>query len=270
MLVTFRSIFGKAYKLEIPPNTTVKDCKRIIRRETDIKSKSIKLIYKSTCLKETDDVTSLNLTDDDCIVIHIPSERPPPPPPENKTEKKNDMPSVQPLPDITQISHESTSRNSIQDNLIQLYSNLEGHDSNEASDGEAQDDIRLEMSLNTNDPLMKVFRDYLETNPELASLVQMDPIPPSYRNDEGQDAESEYLQQLQINEILGNNANQPSENIPVIDLTHPSLNDFTEEEKQRIGRLQALGFDQNTVIQVFLACGKDEKLTYNCLLNIDH
>lgn len=43
------------------------------------------------------------------------------------------------------------------------------------------------------------------------------------------------------------------------------MKQFNDSEKESIHRLEKLGFDTMTVIQVFVACGKDESLTNTCL-----
>jgi Holliday junction resolvasome RuvABC DNA-binding subunit len=47
------------------------------------------------------------------------------------------------------------------------------------------------------------------------------------------------------------------------------LENFGKEEQERIERLQQLGFDLQTVIQVYVVCDKDENVAANCLLPID-
>jgi hypothetical protein len=53
----------------------------------------------------------------------------------------------------------------------------------------------------------------------------------------------------------------------IIPITNLGLEQFTESERRKIADLQAFGpFDQDQVVQVFLACDKNETVAANCLL----
>ncbi|KHF97937.1 Putative DNA repair RAD23-4 -like protein [Gossypium arboreum] len=50
----------------------------------------------------------------------------------------------------------------------------------------------------------------------------------------------------------------------------PQAVQVTPEEREAIERLEAMGFDRATVLQVFFACNKNEELAANYLLDHMH
>jgi hypothetical protein len=43
---------------------------------------------------------------------------------------------------------------------------------------------------------------------------------------------------------------------------------FTEDEMRVVQRLMGLGYDQLTVMQIFLICNRDEEATLGCLMSM--
>jgi UV excision repair protein RAD23 len=98
------------------------------------------------------------------------------------------------------------------------------------------------------DPILlrQFLREMAEANPSLASLIQDDP--------------AAFLGSIGLNpddfDLSGLGKRSPYETL---------MAEFSEPEQRSIRALEKLGFDTMTVIQVFVACDRQESLTKECL-----
>ncbi|KAH0785043.1 UV excision repair protein Rad23 [Histomonas meleagridis] len=114
---------------------------------------------------------------------------------------------------------------------------------------EAEDPLVLLRSMilqNPTDSIQILLQTIAERNPKLCSKIRNNPKP--------------FLKALGLNPDMSS----------MFKNEHPILNQLTQEDMDAIHRLEELGFDEITVIQVYLFCNKDEQLAANCLINMDY
>lgn len=123
--------------------------------------------------------------------------------------------------------------------------------------GESVDDNQLNMlraALQSNPELIQPLLEQLaSSNPQIATLIQQDPegFIRTFLGGEGDDLGFE------VEDPEGEGAIGNSEGSVQIAIT--------EQDESAINRLCELGFDRNLVIQVFMACDKNEEVTADIL-----
>ncbi|XP_039126856.1 ubiquitin receptor RAD23d-like isoform X5 [Dioscorea cayenensis subsp. rotundata] len=114
-----------------------------------------------------------------------------------------------------------------------------------------------------DNPQLRASRALVQANPHILEpmLEELGRQNPDVRQSI-QDNLAEFMQDmLQLSQRpVGNLTNQSADAIPQ-EIT------FTLEEREAIDRLEAMGFDRKMVVQVFIACNKDEALAAHSLLN---
>lgn len=119
--------------------------------------------------------------------------------------------------------------------------------------GDEQEEDALEGIIDFRDELIRhpeKLRSFLqqmaEDNPEIAYLIRDDP--------------SAFLASIGFNpndfDLTGLGRTTQYEQL---------MSEFNEKEQKAIHNLEKLGFDTMTIIQVFVACDKDEEMTKQCL-----
>ena len=116
VLITFRTINSKTYKLELDPSVTIGQAKELFSKEVEgTDPSSMKMILKAKLLNDAQTIGELNLGEKDFIVVHInkrPAAKPqqpaasaPPPAvqqePQSAPSAPAPGPSTAPLPEIT-------------------------------------------------------------------------------------------------------------------------------------------------------------------------
>lgn len=101
VLITFCTTDKKIYKINIPPEKTIEEAKEIYINQTGSNnSDKIKMLYNKKILQDQDTIDSLNIKEDDLIVVLSASKMK-----QNQIIKNEDqLPEVQPLPHYNSIS----------------------------------------------------------------------------------------------------------------------------------------------------------------------
>lgn len=255
--VNFRTLSGKCYKIDVDPSSPISDI--------DFSSKipnynaTSKFIYKGKNLENSDKISSLNLGPSDFIVMYSPTQyqkRPKEPEDLNisiedefedqsqtRIYKSPDHPSVQPLPDISRPTESG----------VQLVRGVV-------------------------EPEIAGMSESLYGNPALPQLYR------AISKEEFEDEESFEYDDEDEDDNENNNENGALLRNPVVNeydflLEPPPQNQkffgiegsetLTNEDKQAIQRLRNLtNLDEITIVQVFLACNKEETTTANCLISM--
>lgn len=255
--VNFRTLAGKSYSFETDPSAKISDI--------DFSSKipnylpTSKFIYRGTNLQNSTQLSSLNLAPHDFIVIYNQTQyikRPHQPEdinvsiedefeePQAQTRifKSPDHPSVQPLPDISRPT-----------------------------------DLGVQIVRDVLDPTeIAGMSESLYGSPALPHLYEAisrdgiceDDDDDDYDDDENENEDNAANYTENVYEANDTDANvQPQENQMFYGIEGSET--LTNEDKQVITRLQKItNLDVITIVQVFLACDKEETTTANCLLSM--
>ncbi|KAH0792203.1 UBA/TS-N domain containing protein [Histomonas meleagridis] len=295
MLINLRFIDGSTIKVEASPTSTVSSLSDLIRNKRQHSGKYM-FIYKGKTLKDDTTIESLKLAEGDFIVVHIPTSH------KHRLPNSEDegiphnpsQPSIQPLPDITRegmfpldfnedVEIDENSINS----LVELgFTRSECETALRHTGGRVDlaaalltnpDNFSEEFNLDhSNSEITQMITRLHNENPEVLRriLAELDPnIASLYEQNP-----NVILQALQAQgtptELSENETDQneqleetgDSGLVPGVE-TENEL-ELTQEDESSIQRLQELGFDRMTVLQVYFACNKDENLSANCLLAI--
>lgn len=131
-----------------------------------------------------------------------------------------------------------------------------------------------------NDGMMGQLRDIIQNQPELAEVIlqQLAASNPQMGAliQENPEAFLRYITEGDSSE-LAQSLGVPMEDIENVEMEVDNEGDeqagdeiqirITQEENEAINRLCELGFDRNTVIQVYFACDKNEEMTANLLFS---
>lgn len=258
--VNFRTPNGKSYSFEVDPTSAISDI--------DFSSKipdflpTTKFIHKGRNLQRSTILSSLKLVPNDFIVIYNPTQyQKHPKLPEDlnaaiddefgekgqtRIYKPPDHPSVQPLPDISRPI----------DQGVQLVR------------GVIEPEIAgMSESLYGNPAIPQLYRAIANGNFEDDDSLE-------YDDDDDEDDINE-SQKETINERPNDeNGNiQQERRLPPPQNTNffgiEGSESLTAEDRQAITRLRNLtNLDEITIVQVFLACNKEEETTASCLFSM--
>ncbi|EAY03965.1 UBA/TS-N domain containing protein [Trichomonas vaginalis G3] len=249
MNVNFRTILGKTYTITVQPNQTLTDAKRILSVQEDISLEKAQFIYRAEILQENIPFSTLQIQQDRYIVIHNSSPKkatPIQPPPVENNPPNSELDSFEPPNQATRPPL---------DNII------------DESD-EFNRDVKalVEMGFTKEQAIQALRTTGNNLDSAISLLVSENaPIP---------------------EEILAMNnspSQQPPPNTrppPTVESSNSGQNtgryrDFqgdydklSSSEKEALERLDTLGFDPTTTIQIFIVCGKDEEQARNCLSSL--
>lgn len=261
--VNFRTLTGKCYTFDVDPSSAISDID-FSSKIPDYRS-TTKFIYKGANLQNSTKLSSLNLGQKDFIVIYNPTQyQKHPKEPEDlnisiedefdeqgqtRIYKSPDHPSVQPLPDISRPTESGVQfvRDVMEPEIAGMSESLYGnpalpqlYKAISKEDFEDEDSFESEDDDDENDNDNEI--DNSENENGIYNAVdagnfgyQRNSPPPQNQNYFG----------IEGSETL------------------------TLEDKQAISRLHNLtNFDEITIVQVFLACNKEENLAANCLLSM--
>ncbi|QSL66993.1 hypothetical protein MERGE_001380 [Pneumocystis wakefieldiae] len=110
-----------------------------------------------------------------------------------------------------------------------------------------------------NNPQFQMLRRFIQTQPHMLESVLQQLAQGNLQLATLINQNSEAFLQLLSEEIEGDDTT-----------LIPNMIQLTEEERQAIERLEALGFSRETVIQAYIACDKNEEMTANYLFENGH
>jgi UV excision repair protein RAD23 len=307
MLLSFRTLTNAVYQIETDLSQTIESTKIQLSPVCGHPPSLIRLLYKGKVLLDNQTLTGAGVDGSAFVLLQPmkpaqPKVDPPAPPPvvclpAPITPVLLERPSVEPLPDLPTMGIQRppgfeekldalvslgfgrgdcegalrSSRGNVDEAAHFLLSGqvaqLEpavaqcGSDSDEVvlSDWEDEEEDDSELSRYTqyrnalaSDPgyLREFLRQMSTENPGLASLIRNDPE--AFLGTIGLNPDNFDLRGL------GPQATQYDR----------FMVDFSDPEKKSIRALQQLGIDTMTIIQVFVACDKNEALTRECLLSM--
>lgn len=148
-------------------------------------------------------------------------------------------------------------------NLFEQAEAAEANDGNRGMDASGDSGIMSQLrEVIQNQPEVAelVLQQLATSNPQLADLVQSNP-----------EAILRYITEGDSNE-LANAIGVPADYIESVEAEEANEEGVVQiqispEENEAINRLCELGFDRNTVIQVYFACDKNEEMTANLLFS---
>ena len=247
--VSFRTVNGTIYKLNVTPDTTVAQAKEILAEEHDLDLPSIKLILSATILKDDQVFSQLSLKPNQFIVIHTkkrparpaapvqppvqpPVQQPVQPPVQQPVQPPIQQPVQPPVqPQVQSPPETKPSGNQDPPNFAELVANLVDIGFEKSQCEQA---LRI-ANYNPDTAAMILLSGDVPAAP--SNPISHPPPPPSRPQ---QDTGNGQLSQL--------------------------LSQLTPDEQSTVQNLcESLGFDMETVVQVFLACDKNESMTQDCL-----
>jgi UV excision repair protein RAD23 len=273
MILRFRRLSGSFHMLSVEPSDSIEHVKTLLAEQLSIPRDTLRLLFRGRPLTDDQTAASLDVGCDDFIiimqtkkqvVINVPAAsqptaldppaatRPPPPSPTPAPES----PSSQPLPDPF-LHRRAPETNSASDppnfpDIIRQLTEL-GYNTEESEQAArvAGYNIERAASLLVAGSLRREEPKSLGPAELLFELLRGDGMTIPISTIE------EIVQNANVESGLEDDLNEPDPE-----------QDFTQEEKAQIDRLQELGFDRELVIRVYLMCDKDESVAANCLLTM--
>lgn len=267
VLVKFRTVNAKLYKIELPADANISQAKEEVSKEISGTDPSkMKLIYKAKVLNNDVPISSLKLGEKDFIVVNAVQSKPKPAPaaqPETKptaeplpTEApKPTIPEAQPLPTMQAAPQPAVPpQANFEDALKSLTEMGFDHDVSAAAlrVSGGNPDIAAELIITGqigggNGGSDQNSEDEAENAaPEAPANAPEEPLASP--------------EQAQLPQGLSN--------VPPDQAAETLLAAFPQEEQDAIHRLQQLGnFNILEVIQIYHACEKNEELAANILLS---
>lgn len=233
MILHFRTLRGEELQIEIGPEKTIGDVKEELSTQLDYPANKLKLIFLAKILKNDIKISSINIPDNSYISIHcIHDERPVIPKSQRpEPEVEENIESIvppQPAPEITN------------------------------PDIRSMIDVIMEMGFNKKQ-IEKALRN-TDNNIEQAInlLINEGLQSPNTRHNEETHIGTE---------------DKSDQNVQESDDINPSIfGQFKDQyetlsvsEKEAVKRLISTNEDAEMVIQIYIACGKDEVAALSCL-----
>lgn len=273
VLVNFRTLQSKLYKIELPPNAKISQAKEEISKEIDGSDPSrMKMMYKSKLLNNDVPISSLHLGEKDFIVVNASQAKPKPAAPSQPE------PAAQPLPAANPIPAEPAPQDVPEVKPLPVSPKSDPNDDHKFEDGIAKlVEIGFDPELS-----LRALRATDGNIDQAAELIITGEI--KDEDDEAGDAGEISEDELE-HEPRDSTTQQQHEDGPIASPEQaelpPSLNGLSQDqaaetlllalpkdEQDAIRRLQSLGnFNLLEVIQVYHACDKNEELAANILLS---
>lgn len=238
MELSFRTVTGKIFKINIRPDQTLADAKVILQKQEGFETENCQFIYSASILSDSKAVGDLKIIPQTFIVIHCPT-RPRPKPVSQKIEAK---PVQAPSPQPFQQKPESP-----------------------------RQPPRVQSGPASSDP--PNFQDMVSSLTEMGFSQEMC---------ERALRASRYNPEAAVNLLISGEVeaappqNSPPPREPAVPDTPPrrsgkygelqqTFDELTEDEKAAVERLEQLGLDSATVLQVYICCEKNESTATNCI-----
>lgn len=237
--VPLSTVTGNEFAVYINHEGTVKQLKQLLEKEYNLNSHFIKLIFKATILPDNRKIKDIDITGNSCIFVHqsnLRVTRPttPGPLPSKNPESKH---SHKPIPSPEHINTEQSQKspnlnpNNNQDFSI-LVENLKG----------------LGFEQKICEEALKISNNDVNAAATLLLSGEMNNLQST--NQQNHKRQQSLTVEDELDQML------------------VKYKKLTAEQQAAVDRLQKLGFDIVTVMQVYFACGKNEKVAQDCLLTM--
>lgn len=231
MILTFRTVRGKEYQLEVDPEKTIGDVKQQFANEVqDHSADKLKFILKAQILKDDTVVSSISIPEHSYIVVHFINDSRPvvpkskkPSPPTDTVNTIPQEPKVPPQPQPDDAQNKPVNRESLIEDLSSM----------------GFDKKLCERALNLADNNVEVAVTLL-LNGTVKNEDDSNPIPAPDDNPQPPTVHANFGDLQNVYEQL------------------------SADEKAAVSRLLRYGSPEE-VLQTYFACQKDEEITKACL-----
>lgn len=253
--IPLSTVTGNEFLVYIDRENTVGQLKQLLEKEYKLQAYYIKLIYQASILPDNKKIKDIELKNDSCIFIHqsnLRAIRPRKPisPPLGHHESQHSH-SFIPVP-------ENSNSNFVKQDQ-QLENNNDNENHNQLNSQNLSSLIENLSDLGFNQKLCEnaLRLSNNDVNAAATLLLSGDPsiFEPQKHNYHQMQQNSQNQRQRQLIE---------DERDQLI----AKYNKLTLEQQTSVERLQKLGFNMETVMQVYFACGKDEQTAKNCLISM--
>lgn len=258
MKIKIKNLQQKTHEVEIDPGQTVLELKSEIFRQlgASYEAGSQTLIYAGTILQDNQTINSYNIDEKKFIVCLVKSKvaapAPSPPPAEQVSTATSEY--MQTIMELGFSENEARAAlaASMNDPDRAVDFLLSGTIPVDAAPNESNNNVTAAFDFLRSQPQFAQMRNLVRQHPELLEEVlrRIGSSNPSLMTmiSENQEAFMELI----------NRDDDTEDNTLTIEVT--------EEDKQAIDRLKALGFPEDLVIQAYFACDKNENMAANFLL----